>query len=50
MLTAVKILALGLYEAFVYRPLVTVVQFLSQFRVKKTARVWASPRRVQINA
>ena len=49
-LTAVKILALGLYEAFVYRPFVTVVQFLSQFRVKKTARAWASPRRVQINA
>ena len=49
-LTAVKILALGLYEAFVYRPFVSVVQFVAQFRLKKAAKTWASPRRVQINA
>lgn len=49
-LTIIKVVGLGLYEAFIYRNYVTVVQFFTQFRLKRTARSWVSPRRVAVNA
>ncbi|MDO4797416.1 MAG: glycosyltransferase family 2 protein [Coriobacteriales bacterium] len=49
-LTIAKVVGLGLYEAFVYRTYVLAVQFFSQFRRKRTAKTWVSPRRVLIDA
>lgn len=48
--TLLKIFFIELYEAFIYRTYVSLVQFFSVFHFRKVARKWESPERVEVNA
>lgn len=45
-----KIVIFGLYEAFICRVYLSLVQFLVVFRMKKTAAKWESPTRVVVKS
>lgn len=46
----VRIFLLGLYEAFIYKIYLTLVEFFAGFQYKKVASKWESPTRVDIKA
>lgn len=45
-----RVMGLGLYEAFIYRVYLTLVEFFATFGYKKIASKWESPTRVDIKA
>ena len=50
LLDLVKIVVIGLYEAFICRVYLTLVEFFAVFRMKKTAAKWESPTRVVVKS
>lgn len=49
-LDIVRIIFVGLYEAFICRIYLTIINFIVVFRMKKTASTWESPTRVAIKS
>ena len=49
-LDLIKIILIGLYEAFICKVFITMVSFFAMFKMKKTAAKWESPTRVEIKS
>ena len=45
-----RVFWLGIYEAFVYRVILTLIEFFAGFQYKKVTSKWESPTRVDIKA